>query len=45
MSGDYTFYVWTAYGVSGLGLAAMAGLTVYGWLRARAAVAALEKPR
>ncbi len=45
MSGDYAFYVWTAYGVSGTGLAAAVGLTLYGWLRARAAVAALEKPR
>ncbi len=34
MSADYTFYVWTAYGVSGLGLAVAVGLTVYGWLRA-----------
>ena len=45
MSADYGFYVWTAYGVSGLGIAVAVGLTVYGWLRARAAVAGLEKPR
>jgi heme exporter protein CcmD len=45
MSGDYAFYVWTAYGFSGLGLAAAIALTVYGWLHARAAVAALEKSR
>jgi heme exporter protein CcmD len=43
MSGPYAFYVWTAYGVSALGLAAAVLLTVRGWLRARAVLARLEK--
>jgi len=43
MSGPYAFYVWTAYGVSALALAGATLWTVRGWLRARAALARLEK--
>ncbi len=43
MSGPYAFYVWTAYGVSALGLGAAAAWTVYGWLKARAVLARLER--
>ncbi len=40
---DYGFYVWTAYGVSFLGIAAAAVLTWTAHARARAAVAGLER--
>jgi heme exporter protein CcmD len=45
MSGPYAFYVWTAYGVSALGLAGAAVWTVRGWMRARAVLARLERSR
>ena len=43
MNGPYAFYVWTAYGVSALGLVAAIAWTVRGWLAARAVLARLEK--
>ena len=42
MNGDYGFYVWTAYGVSFLGIAVAIALTVLGRLRAGKALERLK---
>ena len=42
MNGDYGFYVWTAYGVSFLGLAAAIALTLLGRMRAGKALEKLK---
>jgi heme exporter protein D len=41
--GGYAAYVWPAYGISLLGLAGTAWLTVRAYRRARAQLAALEE--
>ena len=40
--GGYAIYVWPAYGISILGLAVAASLTIRAYLRAQARLAALE---
>jgi heme exporter protein D len=42
--GTYAAYVWPAYGVSVLFLGAAVALTVRAYARAKARLAALEKP-
>lgn len=42
--GGYAAYVWPAYGVSALGLGLMVLWVAAGWRRAKAKLAALEKP-
>jgi heme exporter protein D len=43
--GGYAAYVWPAYGISAVGLAAAAALVLRAHARARAALAALEGKR
>ena len=42
--GGYAAYVWPAYGVSALFIGAAIGLTLRRYARAKARLAALEKP-
>ena len=43
--GGYAAYVWPAYGISFVALAATAGWTVSAYRRAKAALAALESKK
>ena len=43
--GGYAIYVWPAYGISVLGLAGAALLTIRAYLRAQAQLAAIEDKR
>ena len=43
--GGYAIYVWPAYGISLLGLAAAALLTIRAYQRAKAQLAALERKK
>ncbi len=43
--GIYGDFIWPAYALSALGLAAAILLTWWGWCRAKARLAALEKNR
>ena len=42
--GSYAVYIWPAYAVSALGLIVAALWTLAAWRRAKARLAALEKP-
>jgi heme exporter protein D len=43
--GGYAAFIWPAYGISALALAAAVGLTVKGWRDAQARLKALEEKK